>query len=144
MKDLVPVSESDQGSRAPLSERPRQIRPWHLQRVAAVYMRQSSPEQVRNNTGSTAVQRDLAAVARAWGWPDSRIDPIDDDLGKSAARSTSKRTGFQKLLESIEAGRVGLVLLQNLGRVSRNPTDAVRFTDAARRAKILIYADEHF
>ncbi len=144
MRDPDPVSAFDQSSRAPVSDRPPQIRPWHLQRVAAVYMRQSSPEQVKNNTGSTAVQRDLAALARAWGWADSLIDPIDEDLGKSAARSSSKRTGFQRLLESIDAGRIGVVLLQNLGRVSRNATDAVRFVEAARRAKILVYADEHF
>ncbi len=137
--DLVPPFR---GAHPALS-RPPQIRPWHLEKIAAVYMRQSSLEQVRNNTGSTAVQRDLAELPRMWGWPESLIETIDEDLGKSAARSSSNRTGFERLLESLEAGRIGLVLLQTHSRVARNITDPPRFFDAARRAQILIYVDGH-
>jgi len=43
---------------------PGLIRPEHLQRLAVVYLRQSTPGQVQKHTGSTAAQRDLADVAR--------------------------------------------------------------------------------
>jgi DNA invertase Pin-like site-specific DNA recombinase len=106
-----------------------------------VYVRQSSVGQVRDNTGSTAVQRDLAELPLEWGWPAALIQTIDQDLGKSGV-SASKRAGFQQLLEFIKQGQVGLVLVRDLSRLSRNATDYVRFVDAARHAQILVYADD--
>ena len=41
------------------------ITPDHLRRLAIVYVRQSTEEQVRDNTGSTEYQRSLVEVARA-------------------------------------------------------------------------------
>jgi hypothetical protein len=41
------------------------ITPDHLRRFAVVYIRQSTEEQVRENTGSTDFQRRLGAVARS-------------------------------------------------------------------------------
>ena len=41
----------------------------HLRRSAIVYLRQSTEQQVRDNTGSTDFQRSLANVARSYGWP---------------------------------------------------------------------------
>jgi len=41
---------------------PGLIRPEHLQRLAVVYLRQSTPGQVQKHTGSTAAQRDLAML----------------------------------------------------------------------------------
>jgi DNA invertase Pin-like site-specific DNA recombinase len=133
-----PVGGAD---RQPAPSRPPQIRPWHRQKLALVYVRQSSVGQVRDNTGSTAVQRDLAELPLEWGWPPSLIETIDQDQARSAI-STTKRVGFQRLLESVEQGQVGLVLVRDLSRLSRNATDYVRFVDAARRAQILVYADD--
>ncbi len=135
---MPPVGGAD---RHPAPSCPPQIRPWHRQRLALVYVRQSSLGQVRDNTGSTAVQRDLAELPLEWGWPAALIQTIDQDQAKSAT-STAKRAGFQQLLESIERGQVGLVLVRDLSRLSRNATDYVRFVDAARRAQILVYADD--
>ena len=39
------------------------ITPDHLRRLAIVYIRQSSEQQVQDNVGSTELQRGLAAVA---------------------------------------------------------------------------------
>ena len=58
------------------------ITPDHLRRLAVIYIRQSTEEQVRENTGSTAFQRSLATVALSYGWPDSQIQIIDEDLGR--------------------------------------------------------------
>ena len=54
----------------------------HVQRVAIVYVRQSSPEQVRNHGESTRIQIGLRDKAIAFGWPDPVT--ILDDLGTSA------------------------------------------------------------
>src|SRR6185369_15142155 len=44
----------------------------HLRRSAIVYLRQSTEQQVRDNTGSTDFQRSLANVARSYGWTDAQ------------------------------------------------------------------------
>src|SRR5947207_9555699 len=80
-----------------LADIPAVIRAEHKQRLAVVYVRQSSDQQVRHHTGSTDAQRELAALPRRWGWPESRILVIEDDLGLSGT-SSSNRTGFQQLL----------------------------------------------
>ena len=90
----------------------------HLSRKAIVYLRQSSPEQVEQNTGSQAFQRSQIDLARAYGWPDDQIDVIDEDLGKSGS-TVDRRTGWQKMLEKIAANKVGVVFAANISRLGR-------------------------
>lgn len=118
--------------------RPDKIRPAHLQRLALVYIRQSSMEQVQQNIGSTHAQRDLAELPRSWGWTDSRIQTIDDDLGLSGT-SAAGRSGFQRMLALINQGEVGLVVVRDYARLSREPMDAAKFFWSAKQAGTLIY-----
>ena len=62
------------------------IQPWHLDRLAVVYVRQSTPQQVAENQESTDRQYALANRAIELGWPPDRILVIDDDQGKSGPR----------------------------------------------------------
>jgi len=55
----------------------------HLQRKAVVYVRQSTPKQVRSNTESQRNQRALVERAVALGWDQSRIVVLDADLGRA-------------------------------------------------------------
>ena len=55
----------------------------HLEKLAVVYIRQSSPQQVLENRESTARQYAFAEHAVALGWPRDRVLIIDEDLGKS-------------------------------------------------------------
>src|SRR5438046_10129731 len=64
----------------------------HLERLAIVYVRQSSTKQVEQNIESTQLQYKLVDRAAALGWPRERIDVIDDDLGISG-RSIEGRAG---------------------------------------------------
>ena len=59
----------------------------HLARRACVYIRQSTPEQVRHNLESKRRQYGLVDRARALGWQD--IDVIDDDLGSRDPESVA-------------------------------------------------------
>jgi len=61
----------------------------HLRREAFLYVRQSTPRQVVENTESTRRQYDLRRRAVALGWPDDRIITIDSDLGQ-LPRSSSR------------------------------------------------------
>ena len=91
----------------------------HLSRKAYLYVRQSTLQQVFENTESTSRQYALRDRARALGWTDERIVVIDQDLGHSGA-STADRLGFQRLVAEVGLGRVGLVLGLEVSRLARN------------------------
>src|SRR6202521_937833 len=74
---------------------PNTITLRHLDRLAIVYVRQSTLTQVREHRESTARQYALAEEAARFGWPASSIVTIDTDLGLSG-RSASARTGFKR------------------------------------------------
>ena len=82
------------------------IRPDHLDRLAQVYVRQSTPIQVREHTASGARQYDLAGRARELGWPPERIQVIDQDQGHTGAY-TAGRDGFQYIVAQVGLGRPG-------------------------------------
>ena len=141
MSVLNPGAERQEGPpRDPAHDRPPLIRAAHLQKRAAVYVRQSSMEQVRDATGSAAAQRALADLPKQWGWHPDDILVIDEDQGKSGT-SASARTGFQELLALVEAGEVSVVLARDFSRLTRDPADAARFLKAAQRAGILFHAN---
>ena len=102
--------------------RSSKIETRHLAKLAIVYVRQSSTRQVRENIESTQLQYGLANRARVYGWPDDRIETIDDDLGISG-QSLEGRTGFQRLLAEISLGHVGLVMGIEMSRLARNCRD---------------------
>ena len=68
------------------------LKPWHLDRGAIVYVRQSTPQQVADHQESTARQYALADRAVALGWARERVTTIDDDLGKRPSRNQIFRT----------------------------------------------------
>lgn len=118
--------------------RPSIITPAHLTLLAVIYIRQSSLRQVIEHTGSTAVQRALADVALAWGYPESHILIIDGDLGRSAS-IPGKRQGFRQLIELIQANKVGCVFLEDVSRMSRNWREAAEFIDAIMEHSVPVY-----
>ena len=58
------------------------IQSEHLERLAIVYVRQSSPRQVLNNRESRELQYGLVGLATSYGWHGDRILVIDDDQGR--------------------------------------------------------------
>ena len=89
----------------------------HLARTACVYVRQSSPDQVRHNLESQHLQYALQTRARELGW--RTVEMIDDDLGRSGTGSV-ERPGFQKLLAGVCENRIGIVLSVDASRLARN------------------------
>jgi excisionase family DNA binding protein len=91
----------------------------HLARRACVYIRQSTPDQVRHNLESQRRQYALVDRARTLGWQD--VDVIDDDLGISG--SGTQRPGFERLLRALCNGQVGAVFSIEASRLARNGRD---------------------
>ena len=66
----------------PLTAAPRdRIRSEHRDRLAVVYIRQSTPQQVERHQESGRLQYGLVDHAIALGWPRERILVIDEDQG---------------------------------------------------------------
>jgi len=104
------------------ASRPAKILDRHLDRLAVVYVRQSTPQQVRENRESRDRQYALAGLAAAFGWPRDRVLVIDEDQGQSG-RSAIDRSGFQRLLAEVTMGHVGLVLGLEMSRLARSSAD---------------------
>jgi DNA invertase Pin-like site-specific DNA recombinase len=98
------------------------IRDLHFDRLAMVYVRQSSPQQVLENRESRERQYALAQFAQRLGWPAERVVIIDDDQGQSG-KTAENRTGFQHLMTEVSLSHVGLVLGLELSRLSRSSKD---------------------
>jgi DNA invertase Pin-like site-specific DNA recombinase len=94
----------------------------HLEKLAIVYVRQSSPQQVLENRESTARQYAFADHAVALGWPRDRVLIIDEDLGRSG-RTAEGRSGFQRLVTEVTLHHVGLVLGLEMSRLARSSRD---------------------
>jgi DNA invertase Pin-like site-specific DNA recombinase len=105
-----------------LTPNPEKILPSHRERLAVIYVRQSTAQQVLNHEESTRLQYGLVSRAQALGWPEEMILVIDDDLGKSAA-SSSGRVGFQRLVSEVSLGHVGMILGVEMSRLARSSKD---------------------
>ncbi|UCD25268.1 MAG: recombinase family protein, partial [Gemmatimonadota bacterium] len=94
----------------------------HHERLAVVYVRQSTMQQVQHHQESTQVQYGLVDLANRLGWPRERILVVDDDLGVSGA-SVEGRLGFQRLLSEVALDHVGLILGVEMSRLARSCKD---------------------
>src|SRR3954454_23596797 len=116
------------------------IRPVQLSRQAVVYVRQSSPHQVRNNRESSSRQYALVERAKTLGWPGKSVEIVDEDQARSATGS-AHRQGFKTLLAEIGSGQVGVVLALEASRLSRSSADWHRLVEICVVTQTLL-ADE--
>lgn len=116
------------------------IQSTHCDRIAFVYVRQSTPLQVIENRESTERQYHLRERAIELGWPPSRVEVIDEDQGRSGS-TAAHRTGFQRLAAEVVLGKVGIVLMLEASRLARNNSDWYRLIEICGVSGTLI-ADE--
>src|SRR5438552_2735853 len=116
---------------------PSTITRQHLDRLAMIYVRQSTLTQVREHTESTARQYALAEAAQRLGWEDSRIVTIDADLGLSG-RTASGRVGFKELVSRVCLGEVGAIFGLEVSRLARSSADLQRLLEFCSISDTLI------
>jgi DNA invertase Pin-like site-specific DNA recombinase len=117
------------------------IKPHHLERSAYVYLRQSSPGQVRKNREGRQRQEGMVEHVAGLGWPRSRIILLDQDTGRSGS-SQHGREDLHRLLEAIVTGKTGLVAACELSRLIRDNQDWTRLVRLCRFEDVLL-GDEH-
>jgi DNA invertase Pin-like site-specific DNA recombinase len=101
---------------------PEKIHRQHRERLAIVYIRQSTSQQVERHQESTRLQYALVDRAYQFGWPRETIVVIDDDLGRTGT-TIEGRLGFQRLIAEVSLGHVGLVLGIETSRLARSCRD---------------------
>jgi DNA invertase Pin-like site-specific DNA recombinase len=121
----------------PLVPFAHKIRPRHLDRLAIVYVRQSSAQQVANNRESADLQYQLRQRATTLEWAEHRVLVIDDDQGVSGA-SVENRPGFQRLLAEVSLGHVGIIFGREVSRLSRSCRDWHQLLEVCALFQVLI------
>jgi hypothetical protein len=109
------------------------IQERHRDRLAVVYVRQSTLVQVVRHGESTRLQYGLATRAEDLGWEPSRILVIDEDLGHSASGAVA-RPGFQRLVSEVGLDHVGIVLGIEMSRLARSGREWHQLLGAPRGA----------
>jgi DNA invertase Pin-like site-specific DNA recombinase len=113
----------------------------HLDRLAVVYLRQSSMAQVREHAESTMRQYGLVEEAVRLGWAREAVVVIDTDLGVSGRWGVA-RAGFAELVARVCTGEVGAIFGLEISRLARSNAEVARLMEfAAITATLLIDAD---
>jgi DNA invertase Pin-like site-specific DNA recombinase len=107
------------------------IQSGHRDRVALIYVRQSSLVQVRENTESTMRQYNLVEEAHRLGWARTNVQVIDTDLGVSGRWGVA-REGFDHLVVRVCRGEVGAIFGIEISRLARSNADVARLMELAR------------
>ncbi len=113
------------------------VRPRHRDRLAVVYVRQSSAQQVVSNRESADLQYQLRQRAVTLGWADDRVLVIDDDQGISGS-AVENRPGFQRLLAEVSLGHVGVIFGREVSRLSRSCRDWHQLLELCALFQVLI------
>ena len=118
-----------------------QITPSHRQKMAYVYVRQSTMEQVRHHQESTERQYALKDKAMALGWPTGRTRILDGDQAVSGS-TTNGRDDFKKLVADVSLGEVGAVFALEGSRLGRSNADWYRLIEICSLTGTLIIDED--
>ncbi len=113
------------------------IQSFHQQKMALIYLRQSTMHQVMHNQESTNRQYALEQKALQYGWDQTRIRIMDGDLGQSG-NSTAKREDFKLLVAEVSMDKVGAIFVLEASRLSRSSADWNRLLELCSLTRTLI------
>ena len=98
------------------------VQETHRQKLACIYLRQSTLKQVRQHQESTERQYALREKALQLGWPSERILILDRDLGISGTQMAN-RPDFKRLVAEVSLQKVGAVFALEASRWSCSDLD---------------------
>lgn len=115
----------------------QKIQSFHQQRMAYVYLRQSTMQQVLHNQESTDRQYALKQKALEYGWDSTLIRVLDGDLGQSGKTSTHRKD-FKILVAEVSMDKVGAIFVLEASRLSRSSADWNRMLELCSLTRTLI------
>lgn len=113
----------------------------HQSKPAYIYLRQSTPGQVRNHQQSTERQYALREKARELGWSEAAIRILDGDLGLTGTEMT-RREDFKTLVADVSMGRVGAVFALEASRLARSNVDWHRLLQLCALTQTLVIDED--
>jgi DNA invertase Pin-like site-specific DNA recombinase len=117
------------------------IRDHHRSRPAYIYLRQSTPGQVRHHQESTERQYALREKALELGWSESLIRILDRDLGKTGTEMAG-REDFKTLVADVSMGQVGAVFALEVSRLARSNLDWHRLLELCALTTTLVIDED--
>lgn len=109
----------------------------HQQKLACIYLRQSTMFQVMHNQESTDRQYALQQKALHYGWDPLLIRIMDGDLGQSGSHTTH-RQDFKTLVAEVSMSNVGAIFVLEASRLSRSSADWNRLLELCSLTQTLI------
>jgi len=113
------------------------IQSFHQQKMAFIYLRQSTMHQVMHNMESTDRQYALKKKALEYGWDPTHIRVMDGDLGQSGS-NTARREDFKLLVAEVSMDKVGAIFVLEASRLSRSSADWNRLLELCSLTRTLI------
>ena len=113
------------------------IQAQHRQKMAYVYLRQSTMAQVFHHQESTQRQYALKDKALELGWLPDQIRVLDADLGISGTQANN-RQDFKTLVADVSLEKVGAVFALEVSRLSRSCSDWHRLLEICSLTGTLI------
>jgi len=113
----------------------------HRRKPAYVYLRQSTPGQVRHHRESTERQYALREKAQELGWNQAVIHVLDHDLGISGAQMAG-REDFKTLVADVSMGQVGAVFALEASRLARSNLDWHRLLELCALTQTLVIDED--
>ena len=113
----------------------------HRSRPAYIYLRQSTPSQVRHHQESTERQYALREKALDLGWTESLIHTLDRDLGKTGTEMAG-REDFKTLVAEVSMGQVGAVFALEVSRLARSNLDWHRLLQLCALTETLVIDED--
>jgi len=117
------------------------IQDHHRSKPAYIYLRQSTPGQVRHHQESTERQYALREKALELGWSEPLIRTLDRDLGKSGTE-TARREDFKTLVAEVSMGQVGAVFALEVSRLARSNLDWHRLLELCAFTETLVIDED--
>jgi DNA invertase Pin-like site-specific DNA recombinase len=113
----------------------------HRSKPAYIYLRQSTPGQVRHHQESTERQYALREKALELGWKESLIRTLDRDLGRTGTEMAG-REDFKTLVADVSMGQVGAVFALEVSRLARSNLDWHRLLELCALTATLVIDED--
>ena len=146
-KPIPPIFDKfrELGSVGPVHQRYLSLASWldiqrrlttnsRKRKLAILYLRTAT-----EGGNTEAIKRSLMSLALYFGWDRDRILVIDE---RRASGVSDRRPGFQRMLRLIDAGEVGLVIVSDVSRISRDAAQMSEFFAKARAAGVSVLTSD--
>lgn len=120
--------------------RPHHIQDHHLTRLAVVYRRTGSPQEVAEQSDLSAGPSHERELVMHWGWPEQAILTIDEARNASRSKAESP-DGVTRVCELVAQKQVGILMMSIASGFPPSCSDLLRLFDLCRDTNTVVAID---